>query len=79
MVLDNQCSQCVLGENACPVYLVQSVYNYDACNDKVASEILNYLIRQDKKTFEYLGCAMFELLDKKGIKLAETPLFDLKH
>lgn len=43
-VLDYQCSLCKYGDKACPIFLVQFNYNYDACNNKVARKILDDLI-----------------------------------
>jgi hypothetical protein len=58
---DEQCSECPYGEEPCPVFCAQSIFNYDAVNNKVATDILNVLVK-DNGT-----CMMFELIkDKKG-------------
>jgi hypothetical protein len=31
---------CIFGDGPCPIALVQSIYNYDACNNKLATDIL---------------------------------------
>lgn len=53
MVLDDQCFKCVLGEKSCPILFVQMSYNYDAVGNKIATEILNYLVNEDGE------CQMF--------------------
>lgn len=52
-VFETQCSKCVYGEDACPIALVQIIYNYEACNNKTAREILDTLVKNDGT------CAMF--------------------
>ncbi len=44
MVFDEECSTCKYGEKACPIALVQVLYNYDACNVPVARKILDTLV-----------------------------------
>ncbi len=51
---DNQCAKCKYGEEPCPIALVQMTYNYDACNNKVATAILKSLVKDDGR------CMMFE-------------------
>jgi len=36
--LDNECLNCILHDKPCPIFLVQATYNYEACNNKTASE-----------------------------------------
>jgi len=43
-VLEHQCSLCKYGEKDCPIYFVQAMYNYDACNNAIARRILDELI-----------------------------------
>ena len=64
MMLDEQCSDCRGGDKPCPVYNVQLLYNYDAVNNKVASNILNMLIRNDGT------CTVYELF-KKELEITE--------
>lgn len=59
----NECFEC-LNNEPCPIALVQSEYNYDACNNKTARAILNHLITQDDG--KYVGCQMKPIID--GIK-----------
>lgn len=54
-VFDNQCGQCRYGDQPCPIAWVQTTYNHDACNNETATDILNYLVKQDG------SCKMFEL------------------
>lgn len=51
---DEQCGKCRYGQGCCPIWFVQSHYNYDACNVPVARAILDYLVKDDGT------CAMFE-------------------
>lgn len=44
---DEQCSKCILGNKTCPIDYVQTMYNYEAVNNKVATEILNNLVKND--------------------------------
>ncbi len=39
-----ECSSCKYGRKPCPIFLVQFTYNYEACNNKTAREILDDLI-----------------------------------
>jgi hypothetical protein len=52
--LDEQCEKCIFGELSCPIFLVQVNYNYEACNNKTAREILNTLIDNDG------NCSMYK-------------------
>jgi hypothetical protein len=57
-VFDDQCQKCRYGEKPCPIALVQALYNYDAVNNKVATEILNNLVENNGtctmfKTFQF--------------------------
>lgn len=47
MVFDDQCSKCKFGDKPCPIAFVQLTYNYDACNNEVATKILNELVKPD--------------------------------
>lgn len=62
MAFDEQCTYCKYGEDACPIYFVQSFYNYDACNNKVATKILNHLVSNKGK------CWMFDTFKKDFMK-----------
>jgi len=65
MCFDDQCQKCKYGEEPCPIAMVQMNYNYDACNNKVATAILKNLV-QDNGT-----CAMFECFKKDFTKDTE--------
>lgn len=54
-VFQDQCARCRYGEKACPIWFVQYEYNYAACNNEVATKILDQLVKNDGT------CAMFEL------------------
>ncbi|MEQ9393276.1 MAG: hypothetical protein RLO03_13820 [Balneola sp.] len=47
MVFDEQCSKCKYGQKACPIAAVQIMYNYDACNNETATNILESLVKDD--------------------------------
>jgi len=53
-VFNRQCSLCRYRYEACPIALVQFMYNYDACNNATAQGILNMLVSNDGT------CAMFK-------------------
>lgn len=44
---ESQCDDCWFGDEPCPVALAQLMFNYDAANNKVATEILNTLVSND--------------------------------
>lgn len=64
MCLDEQCEECRYGQKPCPIYCVQLNYNYDACNNEVATNILNDLIKNNGV------CEMFKEF-KKDFQLTE--------
>jgi hypothetical protein len=70
MVFDEQCGRCRYGDQPCPIYLVQVEFNYEACNNEVASKILGALVKNDGT------CAMFKLdpqwFDKDRIPPSEA-------
>jgi len=64
--LDNECSDCILGDlrvGVCPVFYAQIEYNYEACNNPLARKILNRLVKQNED-YEYIGCQLKSLLPK---------------
>ena len=52
---DRQCQRCRYGQQPCPIAFAQVNWNYKACNNKVATEILDSLVSNDGK------CSMFAL------------------
>lgn len=52
---EEQCAKCRFGQMSCPIYNVQLTFNYKACNNEVASAILDALVTDDGT------CMMFEL------------------
>lgn len=44
MVFYHQCSLCKYGDKDCPIAFVQEIYNYDACNNEIARQILDELV-----------------------------------
>ena len=54
-VFQEQCGRCRYGDGPCPIYFVQHEFNYKACNNQIASEILTALVKDDGT------CAMFKL------------------
>jgi len=65
MVFDDECSNCLLGEEPCPVAWAQANWNYEACNNPIATQILNSLVKQTDKG-HYVGCQMKPLIEKLG-------------
>lgn len=65
-LFDEQCCKCRYGEGYCPIQSVQSRYNYDACNNPIASAILDELVKQDGT------CAMFALEPNNFIPTPEN-------
>ena len=61
-VFNHQCEQCKYGEDQCPIAFVQMDYNYDAVNNKVATDILNELVKDDGT------CEMFREFEKDFMK-----------
>ena len=46
-VFDAQCGKCKFGLKPCPIAFVQTMFNYDAVNNIVATKILNELVKDD--------------------------------
>lgn len=72
-VFEYQCSLCKYGEEACPIFQVQFIYNYDACNNEVARKILDSLVADNGE------CSMYKEFTedfKKVEPIVETTLFD---
>lgn len=63
MVFDEECAECPLFDKHCPIALAQSAYNYEACNNPIAREILNLLVKQEANR-GYIGCQMKPLIDE---------------
>lgn len=57
-VFGEQCAKCKYGEAPCPIAYVQFNYNYRACNNKIARNILDDLIKDDGT------CTMYEQFKK---------------
>ena len=55
---EDQCDECRYGKRPCPIALVQQLYNYDAVNNEVATNILNKLVNNDGT------CEMFKTAPK---------------
>ena len=64
LCFETQCEQCRYGQNPCPIAGVQMSYNYEACNNEIASVILNGLVKNDGT------CEMFKMCEK-DFKLTE--------
>ena len=63
---DEECSQCALFEEPCPIAYVQVNWNYEACNNEVATAILGFLVKQGtpEEGWPFKGCAMKPFIDK---------------
>jgi len=72
MILDRQCSECPVGEEACPIYAVQQLYNYKQMDkgQKNLREAMTFLIDGKGK------CQMREALKRAEGKGApdQTPI-----
>jgi hypothetical protein len=55
MVFD--CEDCKYQLEPCPIALVQMEFNYDACNNEVATKILDSLVKNDGT------CMMQQMMD----------------
>lgn len=47
MVFDEECMSCIHGDKPCPIALVQTMYNYEACNNDTARKILDTLVKDN--------------------------------
>lgn len=64
-VLDNQCGECKLSDEApCPVLFVQMTFNYSQLDDgnKPLREAMDYLVNEDGR------CQMKDCIDKNIIQ-----------
>ena len=46
-VFDEQCSKCKYGDKPCSISYVQTSFNYEAANNKIASSILDALVNEN--------------------------------
>lgn len=67
LVFDEQCSRCKFGDKPCPIALAQGIYNYDACNNKVATDILDTLVKNDGT------CVMYKQFEDDLKRSLEDP------
>ena len=74
-VFAEQCSRCRYGQKPCPIAWVQGTFNYDACNNKTATAILDALVSNDGT------CAMFKMDPDtfKDRRQQELNLFEEDH
>jgi len=57
-IFEEECSDCKLGQEPCPIAYAQLEYNYEACNVPIAREILDRLVSNEGV------CAMKKLINK---------------
>jgi hypothetical protein len=69
-VFDEQCCKCRYGDKPCPIAMVQSLYNYEACNNEVASKILLELVKNNG------DCTMY-LMDPVTFRAPDAEQIDL--
>ena len=69
---DYQCSKCKYGQSPCPIALVQMTYNYDACNNKTATAILDNLVKTDGTCTMYELCKQDFFIDENQLKIEGT-------
>jgi len=55
---DDQCGKCKYGMEPYPIAMVQSMYNYDAVNNELATKILGELVKDNGE------CTTFTLMEK---------------
>jgi hypothetical protein len=58
--LEMQCETCPVGDEACPIKLVQLVHNYDQCGNDQLKQAMNVLIDEEGQ------CQMLPLLLKRA-------------
>ncbi len=66
---DNQCENCPLGEEPCPIAFCQLHYNYEQCGNKLAESILLKLVNKNGI------CSMKKYLKKPFIDKNQLNLF----
>lgn len=66
------CANCKYQKHPCPIFAVQFLYNYDACNNEVATKILDTLVSNDGT------CHFFEMA-KKDLFQDDTQLELFNH
>jgi len=54
---EEQCSKCKYGKEPCPIAYVQLQFNYEACNNEVATSILAELVKDNG------DCVMFNTFE----------------
>lgn len=57
-VFHEQCARCRFGNSPCPISLVQMEFNYEAVNNKIATKIMDRLVRDDG------SCTVFEMAEE---------------
>ena len=62
---DKQCSKCKYGDKACPIALVQSIFNYSAVNNSTALDILDCLVKNNGE------CEMYKQFESDFKKESE--------
>lgn len=66
------CLDCPIGiENPCPIAFVHGHLSHAACGNKVAEEILNYLVKCDDEGF--VGCQMKETIKEIANRIPAIP------
>lgn len=73
-VFEDQCAKCKYGERACPIALVQVLYNYDAvkaenAGDKTATLILDALVQNNGTCNMYKEFKADFAIDPNQLKL----------
>jgi formate hydrogenlyase subunit 6/NADH:ubiquinone oxidoreductase subunit I len=53
MCFGEQCEKCKFGNNICPIEAIQMIYNYDAVGNKIATAILDDLVKNDGTCMMY--------------------------
>lgn len=63
-------AKCRYGDKPCPIAVVQAMYNYEACNNEVATKILDELVKSNG------DCAMY-LMDPQTFSVPDAEQTEL--
>jgi len=70
-VFVEQCTKCKYGQLPCPVALIQMEFNYDAVDNKIATAIMDILVKQDG------ACSVWKMAQKEfEINPNQLEMFD---
>jgi hypothetical protein len=76
-VFAEQCSRCRYGQGSCPIWNIQQEFNYKACNNKVASAIMDKLVLNDGTCMVFIMAEEFFDVDHVPENTAERAYLEL--